>query len=230
MGREGACVVGVVSSVARVAARVARPGDRPSYRISSARRAGVAGSIDNSRADGREKIRRFLIVMALADLWGFLVLFTQPLSSPLALLFTFFFSMLAGPVLLGGQPEAMASGDGGAGGTAIARQGMRGLEALFTVFQQAAPLARLAGACVLQNTARRTMLRAGHGRSNSRRSSLGREWLLPAEAFSLTERSPNSDWPVDRNQQIPAKQSSAGIPVKFFAGTDSQYVSHIRSR
>ena len=53
--REHAGVLGVVSSVVRVAARVAKPGDRPSYRIFSGHHARGPGSTDNSPADGREK-------------------------------------------------------------------------------------------------------------------------------------------------------------------------------
>jgi hypothetical protein len=120
MGRQGACVVGVVSNVVRVAARVAKPGGRRSYRIFFGRRLRAAGSIRNSRVDGREKIRGFLIVMALARLAAGLPLISQPLSSPLSLSFTFFFPLLAGAVFLGRQPKGMASCGFGAGRTAIA--------------------------------------------------------------------------------------------------------------
>ena len=177
--RDRADVVVVVSSVVRVAARVARPGGRRSYRIFSGRRGRGPGSIDNSPADGREKIRGFLIVMALARLGAGLGLISQPLSPPLSLLFSLFFAVFGSAIFLGGQPAGMSSRGGGAGGTAIARQGMRGLEALFTAFQQTAPQARPTGASGLQTSRRSIMLRTGHGRCNSRRSSLGRERTSP---------------------------------------------------
>jgi len=107
--REHAGVLVVVSSVVRVAARVARPGDRRSYRISSGRRGRGPGSIHNSPADGREKIRRFLIVMALARLGTGLGLISQPLSPPLSLLFSFLFAPFGSPISLGGQPASMSS-------------------------------------------------------------------------------------------------------------------------
>ena len=177
--REHAGVLVVLSSVVRVAARVVRPGDRRSYRISSGRRGRGPGSIHNSPADGREKIRRFLIVMALARLGTGLGLISQPLSPPLSLLFSFLFAPFGSPISLGGQPASMSSRRGGAGGAAIARQGMRGLERLFTTFQQTAPRTRPTGASGLQTGRRSIMLRTGHGRCNSRRSSLGTERSAP---------------------------------------------------
>ena len=215
-------VAGVVSSVVRVATRARKPDGRRSYRISSGRGGLVPGSIDSSPDDGREKIRRFLIVMALARLWIWGVgLLSQPFSSTLSLLFTFFFPVLAGTVILGGEPETMAAGGFGAVGTAIARQRMPGLETLLTVFQQTAPSTRSAGASGLQSSQRRIMLRVGHGSCNSRRSSLGRESRLPPGAFLLAERPTNSDCPVGRNQPIPASQLFAEILVDIFAGTDT---------
>jgi len=56
---------------------------------------------------------------------------------------------------------------------------MRGLEALFTAFQQTVPQTRPTGASGLQTSRRSIMLRTGHGRCNSRRSSLGREPTTP---------------------------------------------------
>jgi hypothetical protein len=82
------------------------------------------GNIDNSRGGGREKIRRFWMVMALArqvvGRGGGLLFFSQPFSSPLALQFAFFLAVLAGPVILGGQPAGMASSGASALGTAVA--------------------------------------------------------------------------------------------------------------
>lgn len=66
--RSGASVADVVSNVVHVAVHVAKPGGRPSYRIFSGHRGPAVESIGNSRGGGREKIRRFLIVMALAGL------------------------------------------------------------------------------------------------------------------------------------------------------------------
>ncbi len=151
---------------------------------------GVTEFFYNAAGGGREalitarpmagkKIRRFLIVMALARLGAGLGLISQPLSPPLSLLFPFFFAVLGGAISLGRQPARMSSRGGGAGGTAIAGQGMRRLEPLFTVFQQTAPQTRPTGANGLQTGRRWIMLRTGHGRCNSRRSSLGREWSSP---------------------------------------------------
>ena len=177
--RDRAEVVVVVSSVVRVAARVVKPGGRRSYRIFLRRREREPGSIDNSPGDGREKIRRFLIVMALARLGAGLGLISQPLSPPLSLLSSLLFAVFGNAIFLGGQPARMSSRGGDTGRAAIARQPMRGLEPLFTAFQHTAPHTRPTGASGLQTSRRSIMLSKGHGSGNSRRSSLGREWLSP---------------------------------------------------
>jgi hypothetical protein len=72
--------------------------------------------------------------------------------------------------------------------TAIAILGLARMERLFTVFQKTAPLSKRPRPLI--GRALGWILRWAHGRSYSRRSSLGGERLLFTEAFSSTHQHP----------------------------------------